>query len=201
MAGMTALVTGLASLCHDLGKPATTAYVDGRWQAHGHEAAGVAPTRELLELITIRTDLARQVTPLVENHLAPSAFHRQPRAGRPAIRRLANRVGGRLDRLVLVAHADQAGRPPLVVDRFDAGEWLLQMARHLDVERSTVEPFLRGRDLIDLGLRPGKVIGAVLAEVLEAQIDEIVTTPAEAVDLARSIAVRDELLTSVPLDE
>jgi len=189
-----AIVTGLAALCHDLGKPATTEFVDGRWRARAHESAGSDPTRELLGLITIRKDLADQVVPLVENHLAPVVFHRRPRAGRPAIRRLANRVGGRLDRLVTVAHADQAGRPPLVVEEFAAGEWLLEMARGLGIERSTVEPFAQGRDLIDLGLKPGPVFGSILAEVYEAQLDDAVATRQEAVALAASIARREGLL-------
>ncbi len=33
----------LSAVCHDLGKPATTAVIDGRWRSPGHEAAGVAP--------------------------------------------------------------------------------------------------------------------------------------------------------------
>ena len=34
----------LGAVCHDLGKPATTAMIDGRMRSPGHEAAGVAPT-------------------------------------------------------------------------------------------------------------------------------------------------------------
>ena len=189
-----AIVTGLAALCHDLGKPATTEFIDGKWRACGHESAGADPTRRLLELITIRKDLAHQVVPLVENHLAPATFYKLPRAGRPAIRRLANRVGGRLDRLVTVAHADQAGRPPLVVDRFEAGEWLLERARRLGIERSTVQPLVQGRDLVDLGLRPGKEFGVILSQVYEAQLDDAVSTHHEAVALAASIARANGLL-------
>lgn len=188
-----ALITGLASLCHDLGKPATTQFVERRWRAHGHEAAGTGPTRALLDSITVRGDLARAVVPLVENHLAPSAFHAAG-AGRSAVRRLAHRVGGRLDRLVLVAHADQAGRPPLVLDRFEAGEWLLAMAESSGIARSAVQPLLQGRDLIGIGLRPGPVFGEILAEVYEAQLDEAVTTSAQGVELAARIATRRGLL-------
>ena len=34
----------LAALCHDFGKPATTAFIDGRTRSREHEEAGVAPT-------------------------------------------------------------------------------------------------------------------------------------------------------------
>ena len=34
----------LGTLCHDLGKPATTVHEDGRIRSRGHEEAGVPPT-------------------------------------------------------------------------------------------------------------------------------------------------------------
>ncbi len=33
----------LGAVCHDFGKPATTAFIDGRIRSHDHEEAGVAP--------------------------------------------------------------------------------------------------------------------------------------------------------------
>ena len=45
----------LGALCHDLGKPATTKFFDGRWRAHGHEEAGIAPTESFLERLNIHT--------------------------------------------------------------------------------------------------------------------------------------------------
>ena len=38
----------LGAVCHDLGKPPTTAFVDGRIRSIDHEQAGVAPTTALL---------------------------------------------------------------------------------------------------------------------------------------------------------
>jgi hypothetical protein len=34
----------LGAVCHDLGKPATTAFIDGRIRSMDHEEQGVAPT-------------------------------------------------------------------------------------------------------------------------------------------------------------
>ena len=39
---LTAVMLG--AVCHDLGKPATTALIDGRLRSPNHEQAGVAPT-------------------------------------------------------------------------------------------------------------------------------------------------------------
>src|ERR1019366_9169333 len=45
----------LAALCHDFGKPATTMNVNNRWQSHGHEAAGLAPTTTFLDRLNVHT--------------------------------------------------------------------------------------------------------------------------------------------------
>ena len=129
------LIVGLAVLCHDLGKPATTARERGRVTSRHHEPVGETLTREFLERLTRETSLIDAVAPLVGAHLAPVQLFGAG-AGDAAVRRLARRVG-RIDRLVRVATADQKGRPPLVVHRFDAGEWLLERARALEVRDSS----------------------------------------------------------------
>ena len=48
------LTVMLGALCHDLGKPPTTAFVDGRIRSIDHEQAGVAPTVALLTRLTFR---------------------------------------------------------------------------------------------------------------------------------------------------
>ena len=40
----------LGAVCHDLGKPPTTAFVDGRIRSIDHEQAGVAPARRVARL-------------------------------------------------------------------------------------------------------------------------------------------------------
>ena len=45
----------LGAICHDLGKPPTTAYSDGRIRSMGHEEAGVAPATALLDRLNVHT--------------------------------------------------------------------------------------------------------------------------------------------------
>lgn len=176
-----ALITGLAVLCHDLGKPATTEMRNGRWTAHGHEAAGAEPTRTLLDRLCMLGDLGHAVVPLVENHLAPVQLHKLGEVSDSAIRRLAVKAG-RLDRLVTVARADQEGRGRLL-EHFPAGEWLLERAAGLGVVDRGPEPILMGRHLIDAGLRPGPHFRELLAVAYEAQLEGTVVTVEEALAL------------------
>ncbi|MFN0026893.1 MAG: CCA tRNA nucleotidyltransferase [Acidimicrobiales bacterium] len=178
------LVVGFACLCHDLGKPSTTAWIDGRWRSPGHEHSGLAPTGDLLGGLTNQHRLASQVLPLVADHLKPDQLFDQG-AGAAAVRRLARRVG-RLDRLVRVARADRFGRPPSPRDDFPAARWLLDVANQADVADQPPQPLVLGRHLIDLGLQPGPAFGPLLDACFEAQLDGQIATVAEGLDLVRS---------------
>jgi len=163
------LTVGLAVLCHDLGKPATTRREPGgRIASPGHEKAGEEPTRRLLARWTDESRLTEAVVRLVAAHLAPYQLYRA-QAGDAAIRRLARRVG-RIDLLVRVARADWRGRPPRGSEPFAAGAWLEERARHLEALERAPTPLVRGRDLIALGLAPGPELGRVLEACYEAQL-------------------------------
>ncbi|MFT7648542.1 MAG: tRNA nucleotidyltransferase (CCA-adding enzyme) [Candidatus Poriferisodalaceae bacterium] len=179
------LVVGLAALCHDLGKPSTTEFVDGRWRSHHHEVGGEEPTREFLQGMRTPQDVVSQVVALVRDHLAPAQFH-QRGAGDGAIRRLAGRVG-RIDLLIRVAKADHFGRPPLPAEHFPAGDWLAQRAAQLAVADSKPGPLVLGRHLIDdLGLEPGPDFRRILDACFEAQLDGQFTDLEGGIAVARS---------------
>ncbi len=179
-------MVGFAVLCHDFGKPATTAREpDGRVTAKQHESAGVDLARQFLGRMTDEQKLIEEVVPLVACHLAPIQLFGS-KAGDAAVRRLARRVG-RIDRLVRVARADQRGRPPLVVERFEAGEWLLERARSLRVEDRAPEPLLMGRHLVELGLEPGPEMGRVLELCFARQIEGDFDTVEAGIECARGI--------------
>jgi tRNA nucleotidyltransferase (CCA-adding enzyme) len=171
------LVVGLGVLCHDLGKPATTAWIDGRLRAYGHEAAGEAPTRAFLERLTNETDLIEAVVPLVLEHMRPVELY-EAAAGDNAVRRLAARVK-RIDRLVRVVCADQRGRPPLNVENFPAGDWLLERAQAQHIADQSPQPIVLGRHLIEMGLTPGPHFSGLLDACYEAQLDGRITNVEE----------------------
>ena len=163
------LVVGLACLCHDLGKPSTTCFADGRVRSRGHEAAGEGPTRTLLDRLTKRTRLVDDVARLVVDHLKPRQLY-EGGAGDAAVRRLAHRVK-RIDRLVRVARADALGRPPLKPVECRDCDWLLARAEALRIRDQAPAPMVRGRDLIARGMTPGPAIGALVERCYQAQMN------------------------------
>jgi len=177
------LIVGLGVLCHDLGKPATTVFWDGRWRSPQHEAVGEQPTRSFLARLTRETALIESVVDLVVTHMRPYQLY-QAGAGDAAVRRLAVRVG-RIDRLVRVAEADARGRPPEKVETFAAGEWLLERAEALALADRQPEPIVRGRHLASLGMPPGPAMGELIKELFELQLDGIFSDLESGLSLAR----------------
>jgi tRNA nucleotidyltransferase (CCA-adding enzyme) len=125
-----------------------------------------------------------EVMPVVLCHLRPRALY-DAHASDSAVRRLARQVQ-RLDRLVRVARADHAGRPPKPFDGFPAGEWLLNRARQLEVEAQAPVPLLMGRHLLELGVQPSPEMGRLLDECYEAQLDGEFTTVEEGLIYAKN---------------
>jgi tRNA nucleotidyltransferase (CCA-adding enzyme) len=163
------LVVGFAVLCHDLGKPSTTKIDDnGRIRSPMHEPLGEEPTRSFLSRLTNQVDLHEQVVPLVKRHLTPRTFFKD-QASDGAVRRLARKVG-RIDRLVRVAAADIAGRPPRN-DDFPEGPWLLERAEELKVKDSEPKPIILGRHLIERGFSPGPEFSPILEQCFEEQLE------------------------------
>ncbi len=178
------LVVGLAVLCHDLGKPATTKQEFGHITSRGHEPEGEAPTRHFLQRLTNQEDLINEVVPLMLCHLRPRALY-DGKASDSAVRRLARQVQ-RIDRLVRVARADHAGRPPKPFDGFPAGDWLLYKARQLEVEDHAPTPIVMGRHLLEMGVQPGPEMGRLLDECYEAQLDGLFSALDEGLSYARN---------------
>ena len=178
----------LGAVCHDLGKPATTAFIDGRIRSRNHEEAGVEPTHAFLNRLNVHTmngyDVRRQVVGLVAQHLKPGMWRQSTGAvGDGAFRRLAKKVD--LELLARLAKSDCLGRP----GPFDcsAMDWFLERARALGVEHGAPPPLLLGRHLLPLGLAPGPDIGRILKTVYERQLDGQVTSVDDALEAARKI--------------
>ena len=178
----------LGAVCHDFGKPAPTALIDGRIRSYNHEEAGIAPTEAFLDRLNIHSidgyDVRRQVIGLVAHHLKPGMWRTaRDGVGDGAFRRLARKVD--LELLARLAKSDCLGR----TGSFDctAMDWFLDRARSLGVEHEPPRALLLGRHLLGLGLTPGPRIGRILTQVYERQLDGDVRTLEEAIENAKTL--------------
>jgi len=178
----------LATLCHDFGKPPTTAVVDGRIRSFEHEEAGIAPTETFLDRLRIHTlngyDVRAQVVALVASHLAPSHLYKnRDNVGDGAFRRLARRLEPEL--LYRVSRSDCLGRTGDFST--EAHDWFIARARALGVQEKPPRPILMGRHLLDIGLRPGPEVGRIVRAVYEMQLDGRVVDLEGALVAARAL--------------
>jgi tRNA nucleotidyltransferase (CCA-adding enzyme) len=178
----------LGALLHDIGKPATTAMIDGRLRSPGHEMAGLEPATRVLDRLNVHSmdgcDVRQQTLALVQHHMAPGAWAKAtPPVSDGAFRRLARKVD--LELLARLAEADCMGR----TGTFDctAMSWFLERARGLGVEHAPPPPLLMGRDLLALGMAPGPSMGELLRTVYERQLDGQVSTHDQALEAARAL--------------
>jgi tRNA nucleotidyltransferase (CCA-adding enzyme) len=192
------LAVMLGAVCHDFGKPATTAFIDGRIRSYNHEEAGVEPARALLDRLNVQTidgaDVRTQVFGLTAHHLKPGSWYKvRDQVGDGAFRRLAQKVD--LELLARLAEADCLGR----TGDFDcsAMTWFLGRARALGVEHEPPRPLLLGRHLLALGLSPGPRVGEILREVYERQLDGSIGSVEEGIAAARRILEAAPRIVSV----
>ncbi|HSL22830.1 MAG TPA: hypothetical protein VK886_14965 [Vicinamibacterales bacterium] len=181
----------LGAVCHDFGKPATTASIDGRIRSLDHEALGVEPAARFLDRLNLHTiggyDVRKQVLGMVAHHLKPGAFYKQrDTVTDGAFRRLAQKVD--LELLARLAKADCTGR----TGEFDctAMDWFLDRARKLGVEHAPPAPLVLGRHVLALGMTPGPKVGEILRQIYEKQLDGAIATTEEGIELARALINR-----------
>ncbi|OYV97121.1 MAG: hypothetical protein B7X11_06640 [Acidobacteria bacterium 37-65-4] len=185
----------LGAVCHDLGKPLTTKFTDGRIRSIGHEEAGVAPAMAVLDRLNIHTldgyDVRRAVAGLTAQHLKPGMFKKSPTpVSDGAFRRLAMKVD--LELLARLAKADCLGRP----GSFDcsAMDWFLERARALGVAHAPPTPLVLGRHVLALGVPPGPRVGQLLKQLYERQL---ITGPCSALACSPCSLVPSPLPSSV----
>jgi tRNA nucleotidyltransferase (CCA-adding enzyme) len=185
----------LGALAHDLGKPPTTEFVDGRTRSRGHDEAGIEPTLSFLDRLGIFTldgfDVRNQVVQLVKYHLKPGEFYKgKTPVGDGAFRRLARKVEP--DLLYRVAKADSLGRnpdwlPPEKRFGSEAQEWFIQKVRELQIEHRPPAAILMGRHLLEMGMEPSPDFKRILDAVYEMQLDGKITDLESAVTAAQEL--------------
>ena len=170
------LVLAFATLLHDVGKPPTFERAPDRIRFNEHDAAGATLTEQILRRLRFSNDQIEQITLCGGGHMR----FQHVQAMRPAkLKRLLARptfpVELELHRLdCLASHG-----------KLDNYDFLKTKAAELPAEVIKPVPLVDGHDLLALGFTPGQLVGAVLREVAELQLEERLPSRAAALDYAR----------------
>ena len=188
------LVTRVAGLLHDVGKPPTHSRdPDGKHTFYNHPSVGADMATSMLTRLRFSNEEISAVASLVRNHLRPIQY-RPEEWSDAAVRRLVRDIGAQRDRLLDLARADTRASSFPDTDAIDHLETRMA-ALDSGGAVSTLRPPLDGHRLMALaGDRPpGPWLRRVQDAIEEAILDGAIP-PGDAGAAERWLAQRPELL-------
>ena len=188
-------LTRLGALLHDVAKPDTATTIEGRLRFPRHGPRGAEMAGERLPALGLGPEATAFVAKLVRYHLRPRELIRTWPVSDRAVRRFVADLDGHVLPLMLVNLADgMATQGPrytrehyrrhcAFVNYVAARSWAA-----FEPAEGDERPLLTGDDLIaELHLESGRLLGAVLTSVRQAQLDGAISKRDEAVSLARTV--------------
>ena len=169
------LVSRLAALMHDVGKPRTRRFVDdGSVTFHHHDVVGAKLTRKRLQALRFSGDTIEAVAKLVELHLR---FHGYGDGDwtDSAVRRYVRDAGDQVERLHVLTRADCTTRNAKKADRLrrtydDLESRIARLSE--EEELASIRPDLDGSQIMEiLGIPPGPDVGKAYRFLLDLRLD------------------------------
>jgi poly(A) polymerase len=162
-----------AVILHDIAKPATAERdpVTGAIHFYGHEKVGAAMADRILQRLRFPKKQIAEIVACVLNHMQ---FKDVKQMRKATLRRLLLRDTFPLE--LELHRLDCLGSH----GNLEHYEFLLAQAEELKQQPAIRPPLLTGRDLIELGMKPGPALGALLDEIREQQLQDELKTPRQA---------------------
>ncbi|MEA3228946.1 MAG: CCA tRNA nucleotidyltransferase, partial [Campylobacterota bacterium] len=134
---------------------------------------GIENTKSFLTKLTNENRLTTKIVTFVKYYQTPSKLF-NAKVDDKEIRKLATKID--ITDLVKVTKVYSPS----------AGEWLLQSAKDLKVDKKALSPLLRGKDLINLGVKPSPKFKEILDKVYALQMEGVVVDFESALEMAKS---------------
>lgn len=168
-----------AALLHDVGKPATASREPESGQIHfyGHEKTGADMARMILQRLKFPRRQTEEIVTCVRNHMQ---FKDVTRMKRSTLRRMLLRSTFPIE--LELHRADCLGSH----GRLDHHAFLVEQAKLLEQQPTIRPPLITGRDLSELGMKPGPAMGRMLREVREKQLEDDLNSKTEALAWVRA---------------
>ena len=167
-------VLRLAMLLHDIGKPRTlTIDEEGQTHFHGHPAVSEKMSVSIMKRLKMDNDTIRKVSILVLYHDYGNSL---PVTGR-TVRRALNKIGDDLfSDFLKVREADVYAQSDYLreekLEKINEWRKVYKEIKENDQCFSAKDLKIGGKDLIELGIKPGPVMGSILEKLLDEVIDD-----------------------------
>lgn len=159
-------------LLHDIEKPSTiTMGKDGQHHFYGHQEKGAKTAKRILKDLKFDNETLEYVVHLIKWH--DYRFVLTP----VGIRKAAAKIGKEyMELLFEVNYADTCGKNPAIKsDKFKQLEEAKRLYREMISRKECVslkELNISGKDLIEVGFEPGRKMGIILNQLLDAVIED-----------------------------
>jgi poly(A) polymerase len=162
-----------AVLLHDIAKPVTAERDEATNQIHfyGHEKVGAEMAEKILRRLRFPKRQTEEILACVRHHMQ---FKDVKQMRKATLRRLLLRETFPLE--LELHRLDCLGSN----GNLEHYNFLVGQAEELKKQPTIRPPLLTGKDLIKLGVLPGKKLGALLAEIRERQLADELKTPRQA---------------------
>jgi poly(A) polymerase len=159
-----------AVLLHDIAKPVTAERnaPTGKIHFHGHEKIGAVMAETILRRLKFPNQQTEEIVEAVRHHMQ---FKDVKLMRKATLRRLLMRKTFPLE--LELHRLDCLGSS----GNLENYNFLLEQAAELKNQPQIHPPLLTGNDLMALGVKPGKELGALLAEIRERQLADELPTP------------------------
>jgi len=190
------LKTRLMGLFHDIGKTLTkTISPEGSVHFYGHEDVGADMVKKIMQRLKYPNDLIDAVVMGVKNHMRLK--HGGPDASGisdKTLRKFKVTVGENLEDILDLIHADNIAHS----EHSSMPEQIAIVRNRLDklnieIDKNKPKLPINGNDLIKVGFKPGKAIGAALAAVEDVYYENPNLTYDEAIEIAKRTQVDSQL--------
>jgi poly(A) polymerase len=174
------LELALGVLLHDVGKkPTSKTDENGRIRFNEHESVGAEMAEQIMTGLRYDNKTIQTVRELVQHHMQ---FKDVPKMKASTLKRMMARPTFPLE---LELHRIDCASSHGDLTHYD---FLKHQLETMSAEEIDPPSFISGRDLLAMGLPPGKVVGRILEAVRVAQLEGTVQTRAEALAMARKMA-------------
>lgn len=168
-------VLRLAALLHDIGKPATRRFEQGKVTFHHHDVVGAKLAKKRLRALRFDNDTVKRVARLIELHLRFFGYS-DAQWTDSAVRRYVRDAGDELQQLHILTRSDVTTRNKRKAERLahaydDIEKRIAELAAA--EELAAVRPELDGEQIMRLlGIKPGPLVGKAYKFLLEVRLEE-----------------------------
>jgi len=171
----------MGCLLHDIAKPDTFERAADRIRFHGHDKIGAEKSEVICKRLTFSNEQTKTICELVAEHLR--------------FKDVFNMRVSTLKRFLSIPHFDlhmELHRLDCMAShkKMDAYEFCKTKLAEMAKDPPPPSRLINGSDLILMGYRPGKELGAILREVEDAVLEGIVHTKEEALEFVKQKGIK-----------